>query len=360
MRPRVARCGRAIGTTGRPAWDSRGTCAVTARRASAAATASSYERNFGNVTYNVLFNPPDYLVASLNAGVDVPTMPIYVDPAGPFGGVAGVTKTIPPGSLRHIDQNIETAYAHFWGLSYQHEVAANLVAKVEYTGSLGPQAVRPRRPEQAWRAARVPGSWRRARASRPRSTRRSTRAATAASRSTTACSSRSRAVAWATRACSSTGSYTYGRAYDNLSTTFSDSGNNFNLGTSTRSTRCSTGASRSSTCGTACRSAGSGKLPFFKEGSGVKRALLGDWQMAFLFNARTRLPFTVFDCTNGFALCMRVEDPVGIDKNATGGHEHRQPERVQALRPHAASSRTPAGTCTRCRARATSVRTRRT
>ncbi len=75
-----------------------------------------YERNFGNVTYNVLFNPPQYLVAS----IDAPTrrrdrMPIFVDNAGPFGGVAGVTKTIPGGSLRHVDQNIETAYAHFYG-----------------------------------------------------------------------------------------------------------------------------------------------------------------------------------------------------------------------------------------------------
>ena len=26
-----------------------------------------YERNFGNVTYNVLFNPPKYLVASIDA-----------------------------------------------------------------------------------------------------------------------------------------------------------------------------------------------------------------------------------------------------------------------------------------------------
>ena len=31
-----------------------------------------YERNFGNVTYNVLFNPPDYLVASIDAPTDVP------------------------------------------------------------------------------------------------------------------------------------------------------------------------------------------------------------------------------------------------------------------------------------------------
>ena len=34
-----------------------------------------YERNFGNVTYNDLFNPPKYLVAPIDAGLDVATMP---------------------------------------------------------------------------------------------------------------------------------------------------------------------------------------------------------------------------------------------------------------------------------------------
>ena len=53
------------------------------------------------------------------------------------GGVAGVTKPIPAGSLRHVDQNIETAYSHFYSLSLQREIAANTVASVEYTGSTG-------------------------------------------------------------------------------------------------------------------------------------------------------------------------------------------------------------------------------
>ena len=33
----------------------------------------AYERNFGNVTYNVLFNPPQYLVATIDAPADVAT-----------------------------------------------------------------------------------------------------------------------------------------------------------------------------------------------------------------------------------------------------------------------------------------------
>ena len=36
-----------------------------------------YERNFGNVTFNVIQNPPNYAVVSIQSGVDVPTLPIY-------------------------------------------------------------------------------------------------------------------------------------------------------------------------------------------------------------------------------------------------------------------------------------------
>ena len=98
----------------------------------------AYERNFGNVTYNVLFNPPLYLVATIDA-VDLPggVQPIYTDNAGPFGGVAGVTKTIPAGSLRHVDQNIKTAYSHIYGVSVTKDIAGLMTGSIEYNGSSG-------------------------------------------------------------------------------------------------------------------------------------------------------------------------------------------------------------------------------
>ncbi len=99
----------------------------------------SYERNFGNVTFNVLFNPPLYLVSTIDTGTNpgqLPSQPIYVDNGGPFAG-SGVTKTIPPGSLRHVDQNIQTAYMHQYGVSCQREVRPGWVASVEYNGSTG-------------------------------------------------------------------------------------------------------------------------------------------------------------------------------------------------------------------------------
>jgi len=64
-------------------------------------------------------------------------LPVFVDNAGPFGGVAGVTKTIPTGSLRHVDQNIKTAYSHIYGVSVTKDIAGLLTGSIEYNGSSG-------------------------------------------------------------------------------------------------------------------------------------------------------------------------------------------------------------------------------
>jgi len=44
--------------------------------------------NFGNVTFNVIQNPPNYSVIALTAGSDVPTIPITTDNSGPWQGPA--------------------------------------------------------------------------------------------------------------------------------------------------------------------------------------------------------------------------------------------------------------------------------
>src|SRR5436190_15774136 len=76
----------------------------------------SYERNFGNVTFNVIQNPPNYAVVSLvNSGGD----PLVTNPLGPFEIGTGMV-TLPRTSLRHVEQDIPTAYAHFWSAAVEH------------------------------------------------------------------------------------------------------------------------------------------------------------------------------------------------------------------------------------------------
>lgn len=92
----------------------------------------SYERNFGNVTFNVIQNPPNYAVVSLasSAGYTLP-----LTDTGPFGGTG--TKVLPAVTLRGVDPNIKTAYADTYSLAVEHELARNTIFAIEYSGSRG-------------------------------------------------------------------------------------------------------------------------------------------------------------------------------------------------------------------------------
>jgi hypothetical protein len=100
----------------------------------------SYERNFGNVTFNAIQNPPNYAVISLisaaanNGSGDVASMPVFTDTAGPLAGTG--TKALPAVSQRAIDQNLKSAYSESWSLSVDRQVGKG-VFSVAYAGSHG-------------------------------------------------------------------------------------------------------------------------------------------------------------------------------------------------------------------------------
>lgn len=102
--------------------------------------AISYERNFGNVTFNAIQNPPNYAVVSLisaaaNGGTgDVPSMPVFTNTAGPLAGTG--TKALPAVSQRAINQNLKSAYAPTWNLSVDHRLGKGVLS-VAYAGSNG-------------------------------------------------------------------------------------------------------------------------------------------------------------------------------------------------------------------------------
>ena len=108
-----------------------------------------YERNFGNVTFNVIQNPPNYAVISVVSGTDVPkgTLPIYVNNVvrWPVPAALAVatrwscpgTSCFPNPSLRAVQQNIPTAYIQFWSGAMDYQVLKNSVLSFEYTGSKG-------------------------------------------------------------------------------------------------------------------------------------------------------------------------------------------------------------------------------
>jgi len=95
-----------------------------------------YERNFGNVTFNAIQNPPNYAVLALIAPTDIASMPVYTDNNGPLGG-SGVSKAFPQVSQRAINQNMKTAYAESWNLGIEQSVFNNAILTVSYAGSRG-------------------------------------------------------------------------------------------------------------------------------------------------------------------------------------------------------------------------------
>ena len=90
----------------------------------------SYERNFGNVTFNIIQNPPNYAVVIENNSV------VTNSNAGPLAGESG-NVPLPPTSLRQIDQNIHTAQTQFWSLTGEQQLGPNTFVSVAYIGSRG-------------------------------------------------------------------------------------------------------------------------------------------------------------------------------------------------------------------------------
>ncbi|MFL6436951.1 MAG: TonB-dependent receptor domain-containing protein [Terriglobales bacterium] len=96
----------------------------------------SYERNFGNVTFNIIQNPPNSATINLQAGNGV-TLPVSLDPLGPVSGSGGAGIALPPSSLRNVDENIRTAQTQFYSLALEHRVGASSLVAVEYSGARG-------------------------------------------------------------------------------------------------------------------------------------------------------------------------------------------------------------------------------
>jgi hypothetical protein len=91
----------------------------------------TYERNFGNVTFNIIQNPPN------NATVSVSNTPVSVSNLGPLAGGGGAGIPLPPVSPRNVAQNIQTAQTQFWGLTVEHKLGSKAVVALEYNGAHG-------------------------------------------------------------------------------------------------------------------------------------------------------------------------------------------------------------------------------
>jgi hypothetical protein len=297
----------------------------------------AYERNFGNVTYNVTFNPPLYLVTQIDA-VDVGgTLPIFTDPAGPFGGVAGVTKPIPVGSPRHVDQNIKTAYSHIYGVSITKDMSGLLTGSIEYNGSTGRNLYDLADVNKAGAPLVYEGVGTQFGRANTQYTAFNTRGNRGRSQyHAVVFSADSRQ--FGNTGLATTAKYTLSHAKDNLSETFSLGDNNgyFNLGYLDAFDPMLDYGNAGFDVRHRFSASAIWAVPF-----GGTNPWLGGWQVNALFTARGGYPFSIFDCTNAVvAVCMRALDPAGIERQtntsiATGSPNEYDLLDISALAPFA-------------------------
>jgi len=294
----------------------------------------SYERNFGNVTFNMIQNPPNYASVQLtgaNAGQ------VTINDLGPFAGAAGLQVPLPPSSPRHVDQNIKTAQTQMWSLSAERELTKNTILSVDYNGAHGvhlydisnynmlggaqaylgdsvaytcPNPNPPATDSNFGCFTRVNQQW--------------SSINTRGSNGTSHYNSMN--VKLQSQNFKHTGlmlvtNYTYAHSLDDLSSTFSESAGAANgvgnLGyLDPRNPMLDYGNSDFDTRHRLVVSA-IWQDPFFKSGRGLQRQTLGGWSLIPVFTVRTGLPFSIMDSTNALAGNSGV--PSGIPRYTPNG-----------------------------------------
>ncbi len=267
-----------------------------------------FERNFGNVTFNVIQNPPNYAVLNLVGGVDLPVIPVSVDNAGPLAGNAG-TKAIPRTTLRAVNPDIKNAYAHLFSASLEHRFGQSIVAAVEYSGSYGEDQYG----IANWNMIGGGNTWggvpctpgvegdpgdctARLRAYQYGSINYRTNGGSSSYNAMNA------HVDWhGFHGLQMRVGYTYSHAIDMLSDTFSSSGNQYNLGWLNPFDPAGDKGDSYYDLRHRFTIGGVWNIPY--SGKGAKKQVLGGWSLAPIFQAYTGSPYSIYDCTYGYNQC---------------------------------------------------------
>ena len=264
----------------------------------------SYERNFGNVTFNAIQNVPNYATASITQGEAGVARPVVTaSNLGPFA--AGGTLPLPPTQLRHMNQDIQTGQTQFVSLAVERQVARNTVASIEYAGAHGIHlydiaASNPAGGAQFFLGVPFDGTD----YTRPNNQFASinTRGSNGSSHYS-ALNLRLQTTNYHNSGLSVTANYTWAHSTDDLSSTFSDSTQGAsngigNLGyLSPTNPRLDWGSSDFDVRHRIIV-APIWEIPWLKSGRDWKHQVAGGWTLVGVFTARTGVPFSVFDTTN--------------------------------------------------------------
>jgi hypothetical protein len=274
-----------------------------------------YERNFGNVTFNIIQNPPNYAVLALTSGTAAfPTIPITTNNSGPLAGSSG-SVTLPAVTLRAVDPNIKTAYAHNYSASLEHQFGANIIASESYSGSAGENLYSisydnlPGMGNAYNNVPCVPGTY-----GNPGTCTSTinTQYGSINGRTNGGISNYNALISrvitknfWKT-GITVDANYTWSHAIDNLSDTFSSSANAAVLGFQDPFAPMGDRANANFDVRHRVAVSGIWNVPIFK-GTSLMDHVLGGWELAPIFTARTGSPYSLYDCSNAYEICERAE-----------------------------------------------------
>jgi hypothetical protein len=272
-----------------------------------------YERNFGNVTFNMIQNPPNYGVVTVTAAdLGVAFIPITTNNAGPLAGSSG-SVTLPGVSLRAVDPNIQNAYAHQYSAALERRFK-DFTGSVLFTGTVGKKLYSIANINRRGSGfAYLGGSSTRCPWLVNPSDRLNCQYTDINFRGNQGHSDYQALIFSVESAnfkntgLTLTSRYSWSVSHDNLSTTFSETGNAFNLGFldvwdpdvdygyadfDVRHRWVSTFVYEIP------------KIGWAKDGIG--RAVLGGWGISGIVNVQSGSPYSVYDCLNGFSTCTRA------------------------------------------------------
>jgi hypothetical protein len=264
--------------------------------------ALSYERNFNNVTFNVIQNPPNYAVLALtNVPMDTNNLGAFSQNVGPL--------PLPNTTLRAVDPNIKPAYSQNWNLTLEHQLDPSTLVSLGYIGSRGIHNYSIANINRQFSGANYLGDASGVSRLNLQYGNLNFRGADGDSyynalnvglRSNNVHHTGLTAIA----------NYTYGRSIDNNSSTFGDgantAGGGFYLGYLDPFDHALDRGPSDFDVKHRVTAGIVWQTPFFSHSSGATKSLLGGWVASTTFNAQTGNPYTLYDCGYAYTVCPRA------------------------------------------------------
>jgi Carboxypeptidase regulatory-like domain/TonB dependent receptor len=269
----------------------------------------SFERNFNNVTFNVIQNPPNYAVLSFTpADNGKQNIPISTNNFAQFGTSTG-TKLLPNVTLRAVDPNIAPAYASNYSLSVERQFAGT-TASVSYVGTRGVHNYSIANINRSFAGINYLGD---PAPNLDLSNRLNLQYSSINFRGADGDSyyngltGEIRSSNLHQTGLTIRGDYTYSHSIDNTSSTFTDGySNNDNLGYLDPFNK---GLDRGNSDFDQTHRVAAAiiwAVPYAKNLSGASKMLLDNWTFATTFDAQTGTPFSMFDCWFAVTVCPRA------------------------------------------------------